>query len=271
MNTHSPTRLPSERADHTRARILDAAVQQFSAKGLAGARTEQIAEAAGVNKALLYYYFKSKESLYAAALELIFENVHTASLAVMKADISVGERLLQIALGNFDRSYSLPVLQSLMQQEMVRLHRGEENRMAQMAEKYFKPWWTSVEKMIDQGIASGEFIDVDRSQMRYAIFGPNIFYFLSAPLTRLIFGIEPLDRDELEHRRKAAILYLGKAIFADREHGAKLADQVLAATPMPWNEQAANRVAMIKKLKTSATDRNGSVTAPIENELKSTK
>jgi len=273
MNTHPLSRLSSERADHTRARILNAAVQQFSTKGLAGARTEQIAEAAGVNKALLYYYFKSKDALYAAALESIFEEIHAASLAVMKADAPVGERLLQIVLGNFDRAYSLPVMQSLMQQEMVRLHRGEENRMAQMAEKYFKPWWTSMEKMIDQGIFSGELIDVDRAQMRYAIFGPNVFYFLSAPLTRLTFDIEPLDRDVLEHRRKAVLHYLGKTIFTDREHGAYLVEKVLAETPMPWNDQAANRVAMIKKLKTTAADGNGSVTALIgnENDLKSTK
>ena len=56
----------SDRAAETRARILDAALKEFSAHGLAGARTEQIASIAGVNKALLYYYFKSKRGLYAA-------------------------------------------------------------------------------------------------------------------------------------------------------------------------------------------------------------
>ena len=64
MPATTPTRTQTERADQTRARILDAAVREFSENGLAGARTEQIAEAAGVNKALLYYYFKSKEALY---------------------------------------------------------------------------------------------------------------------------------------------------------------------------------------------------------------
>ena len=54
------TRIQTERSDQTRARILAAAIHEFSQNGLAGARTEQIAEAAGVNKALLYYYFRAK-------------------------------------------------------------------------------------------------------------------------------------------------------------------------------------------------------------------
>jgi len=54
---------------------------------LAGARTEQIAEEAGVNKALLYYYFKSKEDLYAAALESVFESVRDANIAVLQANV----------------------------------------------------------------------------------------------------------------------------------------------------------------------------------------
>ena len=75
MSSSTQTRTQSERADHTRSRILDAAVREFSENGLAGARTEQIAEIAGVNKALLYYYFKSKEALYRAALETVAQRV----------------------------------------------------------------------------------------------------------------------------------------------------------------------------------------------------
>ena len=56
------------RADQTRDRILHAAIREFSEHGLAGARTGAIASEAQVNKALLYYYFRDKEALYAAAL-----------------------------------------------------------------------------------------------------------------------------------------------------------------------------------------------------------
>jgi AcrR family transcriptional regulator len=55
-------------ADATRTRILDAASEEFSAYGLAGARIDRIAEAAAANKRSIYVYFKSKEKLFDAAL-----------------------------------------------------------------------------------------------------------------------------------------------------------------------------------------------------------
>ena len=67
--------------------------------------------------------------------------------------------------------------------------------------------------------------------MRYAALGANVFYFLSAPLMRMVLGIDPLERGALEFRRKAAIQYLGQTIFVDREHGAQVAARVLAARP----------------------------------------
>jgi len=233
LNTTTPSRTQAERADQTRARILEAAVRQFSECGLAGARTEQIAEEAGVNKALLYYYFKSKDDLYEAALDSVFESVQADNINVLQADASAGERFVQIVLRNFDRSYSHPSLRSLMQQEMVRLHKGEQNRLAPMADNFFRPLWVMVDQVLEEGIASGELIQVDPSQMRYAALGANILYFLSAPLTRLALGIDPLEQGELARRRKLAMEYLGQTIFADREYGARVAARVLAATPMP--------------------------------------
>jgi TetR/AcrR family transcriptional regulator len=52
-----------------RGRILDAAERAFADHGMAGARVANIASEAGVNKAMLYYYFGSKEELYEAVLE----------------------------------------------------------------------------------------------------------------------------------------------------------------------------------------------------------
>ena len=158
MATPNPTRTQGERAEPTRARILDAAIRAFSENGLAGARTEQIAEEAGVNKALLYYYFRSKEDLYAAALEQVVDSVRAESFSVMETKASAGERFVQIVLGNFDRSHSHPAMRSMIQQEMVRLHRGEENRIASMAEKFFRPLWVMVDRLLEEGISSGELV-----------------------------------------------------------------------------------------------------------------
>ena len=229
----TPTRTQAERADQTRTRILEAAVREFSENGLAGARTEQIAEAAGVNKALLYYYFKSKDALYAAALEWIAEGVRAASLAVLDADCSAGERFVRATLQHFDRIHTNWRFQSMMQQEMVRLHRGESDAMTPLADKVFKPLTARTQEVLEEGIASGELIAVDSSQIRLSSLGANVLYFLSAPLMRLVTGIDPLDRGEIEKRRKSTVEFLGQSLFRDREHGARVAAKVLATTPMP--------------------------------------
>jgi TetR/AcrR family transcriptional regulator len=235
MATTPPTRTQTERADQTRARILDAAIREFSSNGLAGARTEQIAEAAGVNKALLYYYFKGKEALYAAALESVAESVRASSMAVLEGSASAGERFLLSALNHFDRIHTNPGFQSLMQQEMIRLHRGEDNALTPLVDRVFRPLMERTQQVLEEGIATGELIPVDPAQIRYAALGANVFYFLSAPFMKMIQGADPLEKSALEFRRSSAIQYLGQTLFIDREQGARVAARVLAATPMPKN------------------------------------
>jgi TetR/AcrR family transcriptional regulator len=233
MPTAVANRTQSERADLTRARILDAAIGEFSENGLAGARTEHIAESAGVNKALLYYYFQGKEALYAAALEKVAERAVTSGLAALESKRSAGERLLQFTLNHFDRIHSQRGFQSLMQQELMRLQRGEENALTPLVEKVFRPMMGRLKELLAEGMRSGELIRVDEWQMMYAALGANVFYFLSGPVMGLLQGSDVFARKALVARRKAAIEYLGQAIFCNRIHGARLAARVLAATPMP--------------------------------------
>ncbi|MGA9671602.1 MAG: TetR/AcrR family transcriptional regulator [Terracidiphilus sp.] len=237
MIPSSPSRTQAERADQTRARILDAAVQDFSTNGLAGARTEQIAEAAGVNKALLYYYFSNKQALYDAALETVAQRVVASSLAAMGEEYSAGERLVHFALNHFDRIHTQRTFQSLMQQEMIRLHRGEENAVAPLVDKVFRPMMSRLREVFAEGKASGELVQVDEMQIMYAALGANVFYFLSAPVVGMVTDTDPFAPGALEFRRKAAIEYLGQTVFTDREHGAHVAARVLATTPMPKTDE----------------------------------
>ena len=62
-------------SDETSERIVQAAMDEFAQEGFGGARVAQIAEKAGVNKALLFYYYRSKEKLYAAVLERVMKKV----------------------------------------------------------------------------------------------------------------------------------------------------------------------------------------------------
>jgi TetR/AcrR family transcriptional regulator len=223
----------NRRADRTRKSILRAAIREFSAHGLAGARTDAIAESAKVNKALLYYYFKSKSGLYAAAIEEISGTVVERALAALDPGRSAGDRLLRTALNHFDRILTQRDFQSLMQQEMVRMRRGESEAMPALVKNVFKPLLEKLREAVHEGIQTGELCRVDWLQVVYSVLGANVLYFLSAPMMRLMLSSDPMTNAAIESRRKAAVRFLGNALFADRDHGARLARRVLADMPMP--------------------------------------
>lgn len=233
VKSNHANRNQTDRADQTRARILDAAIGEFSENGLAGARTEEIAAAAGVNKALIYYYFRGKDALYAAALETVAERVAARSFAVLGSEHSAGERLVRFALNHFDRIHSQRAFQSLMQQELVRLQQGEENALTPIIEKVFRPMTSRLKELLTEGMRTRELIHVDEWQMMYAALGANVFYFLSGPVMGMLQGGNPFEHKALKARRKAAIEYLGQTVFVDRKRGARVAAQVLKETPMP--------------------------------------
>jgi len=89
VDTHQP-----EHA--TRQRILDAASSVFAADGFGGARVDEIARRAGVNKALLYYHVGNKQALYTAVLMRNFDRVEAALAEVMTSGGSARDRLTAV-------------------------------------------------------------------------------------------------------------------------------------------------------------------------------
>jgi TetR/AcrR family transcriptional regulator len=229
------------RADKTRSLILHAAMVEFAAHGMAGARTEAIARSAKVNKALLYYYFKSKEDLYNAALLYAFEEIGQRMQAVLEANCSAGERLLRAALHHFDRLIAQRAPQSLLQQEMVRFHRGESAAMPAIARENFAPIFHMFREVVEEGVKSGELSPIDWFHVWSVAIGSNVFYVMSAPSIRHALSFDPLARGALEFRRKALLEFLGQALFVERRRGAQLAKRILADTPMPALKRQARR------------------------------
>jgi AcrR family transcriptional regulator len=82
------------RSSHTtRQRILDAASKEFAERGFAGARVDEIALRAGVNKALLYYHVGNKQAIYSAVLTRNFDRVEGALATVIDRGGSARGRL----------------------------------------------------------------------------------------------------------------------------------------------------------------------------------
>ena len=223
----------NRRAELTRKAILRAAIGEFSEHGLAGARTEAIAESARVNKALLYYYFKSKSGLYQAAIEEVSSVAAERAFAALDPKHSAGSRVLRTALSHFDRILTQRDFQSLMQQELVRMRRGQSDAMPVLVKNVFKPLMAKLQEAVHEDMEMGELCQMDWLQVVYSALGANVLYFLSAPMMRLVLSVDPFTPAAIESRRKAAVEFLGNALFVDRAHGARLAKRVLAEMPMP--------------------------------------
>jgi TetR/AcrR family transcriptional regulator len=192
---------------------------------------DAIAAAAGVNKALLYYYFDSKTSLYAAALNASAAQMLESALRSLEHEGSAGERLLRTALNHFDRIASQHEYRQLMHQELARLRDGGDEAVPAPLEKIFSVLMRKMRLVLAEGMKSGELIRADWMQVIYSVLGANVFYFLSAPMMRRVADFDPLDEREIRRRRRSALLLLGASLFQNRAQGEQLAREVLRDTP----------------------------------------
>jgi TetR/AcrR family transcriptional regulator len=198
--------------DQSRAAILNAALREFAKEGMAGARTDAIARVAKVNKALLYYYFEDKETLYGAALDYAFGQQREHMMAVLDRDLPPREKILTYVGEYFDFIASHPFNRNLAQMEMMRSWHGSPH-FRRIAKKYFKPLFLRLTEVIRQGIAAGEFRPVNPLQFVPSIVALVVFYFITVPVMKSVAGYDPLSPERLVERRAAVLDFVSAALF----------------------------------------------------------
>ena len=187
---------------------------------------DAIAASAGVNKALLYYYFHDKESLYGAVLDRFFIRLTERVMSELDGPAPLGERLLRYTCAHFDCVAESPHYARLFQGELMSAGRGGSPHLTRIAERYIRPIAMRVTELLQQGIASGEFREVDPLQFAPSIAAINVHYFVIAPVTRELFDRDPYSPEAIRQRRAAVLDFVAAALFADREAGVKLAAQI---------------------------------------------
>jgi len=198
--------------ERSRSAILKAAVREFSEEGIAGARTDAIARAAGVNKALLYYYFKDKEALYRAVLDEVFSGVRMAVEGALSLDLSPRERLTAYVRAHFDYIASHPHYSRIVHAEFLRAGRDPSD-LQRVAKQYFQPIFLNLRDLLREGHEAGEFRRVDPVQFIPSIIAVIVFYFITAPITRVMTGEDPFSPALLATRRKAVEDFVSHALF----------------------------------------------------------
>jgi len=199
--------------EESRAAILHAAAQEFAQHGIDGARTDAIAREARVNKALLYYYFKDKETLYGAVLDEAFSGLKTTVFRALDGDLPPREKIMAYAGAYFDFIASNHLYPRLMQREMMRAREGTSRHLEKLVKNYFEPIFHRVSAVLRQGIAEGEFRPVDPVHFVPSMVAMIVFYFSGAPVMRKIVGFNPLAPERIAERRAAVLDFISAALF----------------------------------------------------------
>ena len=159
-------------AGATQAVILAAAQEEFAKHGLAAARTEAIAAKTGVVKSMIYYYFKDKEGLYQAVLEQSHADLLQTTLQLDLDDLppeSALEKFLTALLDCVSRNPKLP---------MIMFHEAMQNQ----GQYYKRSSSLSIDKtlleILERGVATGAFRQLDPFQSAINIMGTCLFYFI---------------------------------------------------------------------------------------------
>ena len=179
---------------------------------MAGARIDGIARAARVNKALLYYYFRSKEELHRCTLSMLFGQLQAQMGSALDQSASAREQLMGYVNGYFDFVTAHPNYPRLVQREVM----GRGAGLAWIVQEYFQPLNRRLAATVRAGTARGEIRRVDPQQTVLTLIAMTAFYFAAAPVLAKLWQCDPLAPAQVAARRAAVLDFLEHGLFTER-------------------------------------------------------
>jgi TetR/AcrR family transcriptional regulator len=185
---------PRSRDKDTEQQILNAARTVFLRRGTAGARMQEIAREAGVNQALLHYYFRSKERLSAAVFQQIASRLFPALVQTLGADISLDDKIDAIVGVYLDNISQNPFVPGYLISE---LHHHPERVQQLLAVAIgtdplavMPALMKQLEKQIDERVRAGTMRRIQPQQLVINIVSLCIFPFAARPMLTIAFGLD---------------------------------------------------------------------------------
>ena len=196
----------------TRERILKVAQEIFSEKGFDSTTTQEIADRAKVNKAMIHYYFKNKEGLYIEILRKLFNEIASKILDIFSMNLTPPEKfklLISEYTDFISKNRFLPrlVLRSVLS------HR----KHIEVIKEIMLPVYEKGKEVFEEGKQKGYFYDFDYKNLIPTLIGSIIFYFIAHPVFSFIWEDNPLSDKNLEKRKEELIKFIEKTLIKDTE------------------------------------------------------
>ncbi len=189
--------------------ILEAAMDIFVEKGWSGARMQEIADRAGINKALLHYYFRSKENIYDKIIESVLSRFFSEMNQELQTDQSFEQVIRQFIYGVVAAINANPRIPMFIISELSRGGKNVQGILASMVDQYGVSLPQRMFALIRRESESGSIRPIDPPQLMITLLGSCLFYFVAEPLViEILNHVQPqadYDRARFIEQRKESI------------------------------------------------------------------
>jgi TetR/AcrR family transcriptional regulator len=185
----------------TRGRILACARAEFAEKGFAGARTESIVRAAGVNPNLLYHYFGSKEQLFVSVMEDVYSDVRSHHGDLELENLAPEEAIRRFTEATFDLFVASDDVIRLFSTENI--HHAKHIRGSERISHLYDPLLSLLDRQLTRGREQGVFCAaVDAQELFITITSLSYFYLSNRHTLSVILRTDLNARARRERRRR---------------------------------------------------------------------
>ena len=187
--------------ENTEEQILDAAKYVFQSKGMDGARMQEIADKAGINKAMLHYYYRSKQLLFEAVFKNAFSLLAPQLSAILNDDSSIEYKIKNFTSNYITFMLKHPYLPNFIIQE---LNRNPEFVLKLKENKGF-PNLEKFKKLVNNDVENGLIKPISAEQLFINVLALSIFPFVGKPLIMAITDTDDKAYKQIIENRKTEV------------------------------------------------------------------
>jgi AcrR family transcriptional regulator len=188
----------------TEEKIFEAARIVFQKKGFAGARMQEIANEAGINKAMLHYCFKNKQSLFEAVFMKAFSQLAPQINLIFSSKESIFDKIRQFTNSYISFVIDHPSLPQFIIQEM----NNNPEFVIQFLNNVNRPNPRLMMAQIEQEITAGIIKPIPPKQLLMDIFSLTVFPFAAQTMVKGMFHISEIEFNQMMEERKTSIAEL---------------------------------------------------------------
>ncbi|MDO4765388.1 MAG: TetR/AcrR family transcriptional regulator [Eubacteriales bacterium] len=187
-------------SEKSRKDILLAAENQFSEKGFYGARVDEIAELAKINKRMIYEYYENKETLYKSVLYEVYQRIENSEKEILKKDLEGKALIEEIIITYFDFLQNNPTFVNILSWENLNKAKYmEELPIEQVRRQTLNVFCQKITEGKQKGVFSKE---IDEWQVMMSLIMICYSNFSNRYTLSRLFSKNLMDKDILEERKK---------------------------------------------------------------------